>query len=168
MKKELLRLAFLMAMTLSSNLQVGADDVTFTSSNLPIVLIQTEQAINAETKVKGIQQQQWRWGGQQNVEAPITWTIYYPKKKDLQPEQHAYIQNYVDSVELTIQGPDFADPDQGYAQFIDVTSFVDYFIHTEMSLNADGFKRSAYYYNVSSTNSKQRRLILRTHFIYCF
>ena len=53
MKKELLRLAFLMAMTLSSNLQVGANDVTFTSSNLPIVLIQTEQAINAETKVKG-------------------------------------------------------------------------------------------------------------------
>lgn len=61
MKKELLRLAFLMAMTLSSNLQVGADDVTFTSSNLPIVLIQTEQAINAETKVKGIQQQHWGW-----------------------------------------------------------------------------------------------------------
>ena len=104
-----------------------ADDVTF------------------QSKVMGILQQ-WGWGGQQTTEAPITWTIYYPKKKDLQPEQQAYIQNYVDTAELSIQGPDFADPEKGYAQFIDVTSFVDYFIHTEVSLNADGFKRSAYYY----------------------
>ena len=42
-----------MAMTLSSALQANADDVTFTSSNLPIVIIQTDQAINAETKVRG-------------------------------------------------------------------------------------------------------------------
>ena len=53
MKKEVLKSTFLMAMTLSSALQANADDVTFTSSNLPIVIIQTDQAINAETKVRG-------------------------------------------------------------------------------------------------------------------
>ena len=76
----------------------------------------------------------------------ITWSCIYPKKKSLQPEQMTYIQNYVDTVESVIQGSDFADPKKGYARYIDVPSFVDYFIHTELSLNADGYKRSAYFY----------------------
>ena len=76
----------------------------------------------------------------------IVWSCIYPKKKNLQPEQFAYIQNFVDSMELAIQGDDYADPVKGYAHYIDVASFVDYFIHTELSLNADGYKRSAYFY----------------------
>ena len=76
----------------------------------------------------------------------IVWSCIYPKKKNLQPEQFAYIQNFVDSMELAIQGDDFMDPEKGYARYIDVASFVDYFIHTELSLNADGYKRSAYFY----------------------
>ena len=76
----------------------------------------------------------------------ITWSCIYPKKKKLQPEQFAYIQNFVDSMELAIQSEDFADPKKGYAKYIDVESFVDYIIHTELSLNADGLKRSTYFY----------------------
>ena len=80
------------------------------------------------------------------MSSQITWSCIYPKKKNLQPEQFAYIQNYVDSMELAIQSDDFMDPEKGYAHFIDVPSFVDYFIHTELSLNADGYKRSAYFF----------------------
>jgi len=76
----------------------------------------------------------------------ITWSCIYPKKNSLQPEQMTYIQNYVDTMETVIQGADFSDPQKGYARYIDVPSFVDYFIHTELSLNADGYKRSAYFY----------------------
>ena len=76
----------------------------------------------------------------------ITWSCIYPKKKNLQPEQMAYIQSFVDTVEQVIQSDYFADPKTGYARYIDVPSFVDYFIHTELSLNADGYKRSAYFY----------------------
>ncbi len=76
----------------------------------------------------------------------ITWSCIYPKKKKLRPEQLAYIESYVDTVEQVIQSNYFADPQRGYARYIDVPSFVDYFIHTELSLNADGYKRSAYFY----------------------
>jgi hypothetical protein len=76
----------------------------------------------------------------------VIWSCIYPKKKKLQPEQLTYIQNYIDTVEQVIQSEYFADPAKGYAQYIDVPSFVDYFIHTELSLNADGYKRSAYFY----------------------
>jgi hypothetical protein len=69
----------------------------------------------------------------------VTWTVYYPKKKNLQPQQMDYIHRYIDQVEQSFQ--------QGnYQQWIDLPSFVDYFIHTELSLNADGYKRSAYFY----------------------
>ena len=84
--------------------------------------------------------------GEGNMTSQVIWSCIYPKKKKLQPEQFAYIQQFVDSMELTIQSEDFADPVRGYAHFIDVSSFVDYFIHTELSLNADGYKRSAYFY----------------------
>ena len=96
------------------------DDATFTS------------------KVPGI--------GEGNMSSQVIWSCIYPKKKKLAAEQFAYIQNYVDTVERVIQSEGFADPKTGYARYIDVPSFVDYFIHTELSLNADGYKRSAYFY----------------------
>ena len=76
----------------------------------------------------------------------VVWSCIYPKKKKLQPEQMDYIRNYVDTVEQVIQSDYFADPQRGYTRYIDAASFVDYFIHTELSLNADGYKRSAYFY----------------------
>ena len=88
----------------------------------------------------------------------VVWSCIYPKKKKLQPEQLTYIQNYVDTVEQVIQSEGFANPKTGYARYIDVPSFVDYFIHTELSLNADGYKRSAYFYkerqNADGTGGK--------------
>ncbi len=84
--------------------------------------------------------------GEGLITSQIVWSCIYPKKKNLQEEQLAYIKAFIDSVELTIQSEHFTDPRWGYARFIDVPSFVDYFIHTELSLNADGYKRSAYFY----------------------
>ncbi|MCR5679797.1 MAG: CotH kinase family protein [Prevotella sp.] len=84
--------------------------------------------------------------GEGGMTSQVVWSCIYPKKKNLQPEQMAYIENYVDTVEQVIQSDDFADPERGYAKYIDVASFVDYFIHTELSLNADGYRRSAYFY----------------------
>ena len=76
------------------------DDATFTS------------------KVPGI--------GKGSMTSEIIWSCIYPKKSKLQPEQFAYIQNFVDSMELAIQSDDFRDPEKGYAHYIDVPSFVGY------------------------------------------
>lgn len=76
----------------------------------------------------------------------VVWSYYNPKKSKITTEQANYIHNYIDQTELAIQSEEFADPENGYAKYIKTASFVDYFIHTELSLNADGFKRSAYFY----------------------
>ena len=90
------------------------------------------------------------------MSSEVIWSCIYPKKKNLQPEQLAYIQNYVDTVEQVIQSDSFADPERGYARYIDVPSFVDYFIHTELSLNADAYRRSAYFYKERSSEAKEQ------------
>jgi hypothetical protein len=78
--------------------------------------------------------------------ATVTWSYFYPKSEKLTPEQEEYISDYIKTTEKVIQSDYFADPQKGYAKYIDVESFVDYIIHTELSLNADGLKRSTYFY----------------------
>ena len=98
--------------------------------------------VTFESKVAGLQSNMWGGSGT----GTVTWTIFYPKKEDLQAEQKAYIQNFVDQMEQSFQQSNFKDSVEGYARWIDVPSFVDYFIHTELSLNADGYKRSSYFF----------------------
>ncbi|MCQ2111394.1 MAG: CotH kinase family protein [Bacteroidaceae bacterium] len=76
----------------------------------------------------------------------VVWTIRTPDKDKITREQREYIQNYIDEFEKTVMSDHFRDRKTGYAKYIDVESFVDYLIHTEVSLNADGLKRSAYFY----------------------
>ena len=95
---------------------------------------------------------------QNRVTNPVVWTIRTPKKDKITDSQRRYIENYIHETEAAIQGPDFADPEKGYAKYISVQSFVDYLIHTEVSLNADGLKRSAYFFkkkqNADGTGGK--------------
>ncbi len=80
----------------------------------------------------------------------VVWLYHYPDPKEIHPEQQEYIRNYIDTVELLIQSEEFNDPENGYTKYISLPSFIDYFIHTELSLNSDGFKRSAYFYKEKS------------------
>ena len=76
----------------------------------------------------------------------VIWTCLYPSKKNITRDQLNYIQGFVDQMEQCIQSPQFNDKDNGYNKYIKVSSFIDYFIHTELSLNADAYKRSAYFF----------------------
>lgn len=98
------------------------------------------------------------FGGGFGGRATVTYSYFYPKSDKLTPEQEEYISNYVKTTEKVIMSDNFADPKNGYAKYIDVESFVDYIIHTELSLNADGLKRSTYFYktkqNADGTGGK--------------
>ncbi|HTF03802.1 MAG TPA: CotH kinase family protein, partial [Bacteroidia bacterium] len=83
-------------------------------------------------------------------------TIYfqyeYPSDVNIVPQQEAYIQAYVDSFETALAGPNFADTAVGYAHYIDVNSFVDYFLLNEISRNVDGYRISTYLYKDKASN----------------
>jgi len=75
----------------------------------------------------------------------ITYVFVYPKAEDITTEQKTYIQGYVDKFEEAVFSPTFTDPVIGYAKYIDVASFIDYFIINELSKNVDGYRISAFF-----------------------
>jgi len=71
---------------------------------------------------------------------------YYPAADVIAPQQQTYIQAFIGGFEDALYGPDFADPELGYRQFISTSSFIDYFIVNEVARNGDGFKKSRFFY----------------------
>jgi len=57
----------------------------------------------------------------------------YPQRSEIQTEQENYIQSYVDSFENAMNNSDFIYGGKHYTDYIDQTSFIDYFLHSEMS-----------------------------------
>ena len=67
-----------------------------------------------------------------------------PKEREITAEQSAWLVNYLNRWERTLHGRTFADPDEGYAKFLDVDAFIDHYWLVEMSKNVDGFRFSAF------------------------
>ena len=76
----------------------------------------------------------------------------YPNPDSMLPIQKTYIASYVDSLERALYSADFADPDAGYRKYLDVKSFIDYFLVNELARNADGFKKSVFYHKDKNSN----------------
>ncbi|MFV0593233.1 MAG: CotH kinase family protein [Draconibacterium sp.] len=72
--------------------------------------------------------------------------VYHdPGWDELTSQQKNYIKNYVTSFESSLYSTQYTDPVSGYQAYIDVESFIDYFIVSEISRNNDGFKKSRYF-----------------------
>lgn len=70
----------------------------------------------------------------------------YPKPEDITNQQKQYIQGFVSKIDSILRIPKWADPTKGYRAYLDVASFVDYFIVGEVSRNVDTYKKSAFFY----------------------
>ncbi len=73
--------------------------------------------------------------------------VYHdPKWDELTNQQKSYLRNYVNNFEWALYSTGYTNPDNGYRNFIDVESFIDYFIVNEIARNNDGFKKSRYFH----------------------
>jgi len=75
-------------------------------------------------------------------EGPARVSYVYPKKPTA--PQQSYISAYFKDFQQALWDDGFANPQTGYAKYIDVDSWVDYFLHTEMTKNLDGYISSVY------------------------
>lgn len=71
--------------------------------------------------------------------------INYPKKK-LTKEKYEYISKHVSEFERVLYSDKFNDPINGYEKYIDVDSFVDYYIINEFLNNTDAGVLSTYFH----------------------
>ena len=75
------------------------------------------------------------------------WVQYTdPSWDEITEAQRAYIDSRFDAFEDALASPQFMDADKGYRQHIDVTSFIDYQLSTEIANNIDGYRLSTYLY----------------------
>ena len=65
----------------------------------------------------------------------IPFGVKYPDPDEITPAQLSYIKQYVYDAAEAIYGKDFKEPDRGYAAWIDVDSFIDYWIVFEVMGN---------------------------------
>jgi len=66
-------------------------------------------------------------------------------EEEVTDQQFAYIKQYFYDFETALKGSNFKDPVNGYAKYIDVDSFIDFYIIQELSKNIDGNLRKSSY-----------------------
>jgi hypothetical protein len=78
--------------------------------------------------------------------AQVYFVYYDPKPEVLTIQQKNYLKDFVNSFETALYSPDFTDNQTGYRAYLDVNSFVDYFLIGEVARNVDTYKKSRYLY----------------------
>lgn len=68
----------------------------------------------------------------------------YPKPEEITNAQKEYIQKYIDQFETALVTDDFSKNQRTYEQYIDINSFVDYFILNELFRNVDAYRLSTF------------------------
>ncbi len=71
---------------------------------------------------------------------------YRPDASTMTPAQYQYLVGYLDTFEAALYGANWRDPVSGYANYIDVDSFVDMHWITEFTKNVDGIALSNYFH----------------------
>ncbi len=79
-----------------------------------------------------------------NSDQKIRFLFDDPDEEDITPEQRAYISTYFHDFEEALASEDFKDPELGYAAYIDVNSFIDFFLLNELGQNVDGYRISTW------------------------
>lgn len=84
--------------------------------------------------------------------------IDYPKIEDITEPQFSYIKNYFTEFEASLRNTDFLDDTKGYRKYVDLESFVDYFLMNEFTKNVDGYRLSTYFYK--NRDSKSSKIVM--------
>jgi len=80
--------------------------------------------------------------------------LSYPSPSNLTYIQKEYVTNDISEFEQALCSDYFDDPEIGYAKYINVDSFVDYFIISEMMMITDGGYFSTYFYKDLAPGAK--------------
>jgi hypothetical protein len=88
----------------------------------------------------------------------IRYIYHYPKPANINSAQRNYIRGYITAFENSMNSPYYNDSINGYRKMIDVDSFVDYFLHNELTKNVDAYRISSYMHK--DKDSKGGKLVM--------
>ncbi len=97
-----------------------------------------------------------KWDGENNAgwwsdaslpEYEGVWYQYhYPKPDDIVDEQRNYIMNFIDAFEIVMARPNYTGMTTGYYSYVNLESFIDVSLMSEISKNVDAYRLSAFMY----------------------
>ena len=73
--------------------------------------------------------------GKKGINRNVHFLYEYPKNDDISDDQKEFIQDYFRRFENSLASENFNNEVDGYRQFINVDSFIDFFILNEISKN---------------------------------
>lgn len=74
-------------------------------------------------------------------------------------EQFTYVQNFYNNAENVLYSENFKDPVEGYRKYLDVKSFINYFIVQEIAKNVDGNMRGSCYMAIRKNSKIEMPLV---------
>ena len=82
--------------------------------------------------------------GVKGINKNVHFLYEYPKNRDISDEQKNYIQGYMRDFEDAMASENFTSESEGYKKYIDVDSFIDFFILNEITRNVDAYRISTF------------------------
>ena len=76
----------------------------------------------------------------------VWYQYHYPKPDDIVEEQRDYIMDYITDFETLMSSDIYNDPEEGYYEKVNLESFIDVSLLSEISKNVDAYRLSAYMY----------------------
>lgn len=96
---------------------------------------------------------------QSNYNNEVVFQFHDPEYDELNPIQASYMENYIGEFQDAIWGPDFSDPLIGYANYIETTSFYDFFILQELGRTVDGYRSSSFMHKDKTSGAWNGKLV---------
>lgn len=88
-------------------------------------------------------------GWKSNSSPQKFYAFHDPDQDELQPAQREYIKTFISSFETTMASADY---DKDYTDFVDRSSWINYFLATEIGKHIDAYKLSFYMHKKKSSN----------------
>ena len=88
----------------------------------------------------------------------VYYQYHYPEYADLAPQQMGYIQRWMRDFEVAMELPTYADTALGYPHYLDVESFVDGILVSELGKNVDSYRLSTFFHK--DRDSKGGKLVM--------
>lgn len=96
--------------------------------------------------------------GFQNDDQQIFFQYDTPSQDEITPAQAGYIQTFMRNFERTLASSTYQDPVSGYYKYVDLGSFVDFFLINEINRNVDGYRLSTFMYKDKDSNDGKLHL----------
>jgi hypothetical protein len=82
----------------------------------------------------------------------VYFVYHYPDAKDITNDQKAYIKQFVNLMETEMYSFGSQRFIDRISNYIDINSFIDYFLLNELARNVDAYKKSSYFYKDRKNN----------------